>query len=152
MGLTTLIENTNPTKQVDGVQPPATKAKPITGKQVGFDLDRTLAIYDTWRGVHHVGAPVLPMVQRIAEYLALGEFEVVIFTARWWYEEDRAVIKAAIDAFCMEHFGRTFEITNIKSPKLARIYDDIAVSVEANTGKILLPADHPQAQILRLQA
>lgn len=32
---------------------------------IGVDLDGTLAHYDSWRGVDHIGAPVIPMLDRV---------------------------------------------------------------------------------------
>ena len=37
---------------------------------VGVDLDGTLATYDEWRGIEHVGEPIAPMVERVKRWLA----------------------------------------------------------------------------------
>lgn len=47
----------------------------------GFDLDGTLAKYDKWRGLDHIGDPVKPMVELIKEMHAEGK-KVKILTAR----------------------------------------------------------------------
>lgn len=47
----------------------------------GFDLDGTLAVYDKWEGIDHIGEPVAPMVALIKKMHAEGEV-VKIVTAR----------------------------------------------------------------------
>lgn len=47
----------------------------------GFDLDGTLAVYDKWEGIDHIGEPVKPMVDLIRKMHADGEV-VKIVTAR----------------------------------------------------------------------
>lgn len=47
----------------------------------GFDLDGTLAVYDKWEGIDHIGEPVKPMVDIIKRLHAEGEV-VKILTAR----------------------------------------------------------------------
>ena len=46
-----------------------------------MDLDGTLAHYEGWNGVNHIGAPLAPMVERVKKWLAAGK-TVKIFTAR----------------------------------------------------------------------
>lgn len=48
---------------------------------IGFDLDGTLAVYDKWEGIDHIGAPVAPMVELIKKLHADGK-TVKILTAR----------------------------------------------------------------------
>ena len=53
-----------------------------TGKGwYGFDLDGTLAKYDKWEGIDHIGEPVKPMVDLIRKMHAEGRV-VKILTAR----------------------------------------------------------------------
>ena len=53
-----------------------------TGKGwYGFDLDGTLAKYDKWEGIDHIGEPVKPMVDLIKKMHAEGRV-VKILTAR----------------------------------------------------------------------
>lgn len=47
----------------------------------GFDLDGTLAVYDKWEGIDHIGEPVKPMVDLIRKMHAEGKV-VKILTAR----------------------------------------------------------------------
>jgi len=39
----------------------------------GFDLDGTLAKYDKWEGIDHIGEPVKPMVDLIREDARRGQ-------------------------------------------------------------------------------
>jgi len=48
---------------------------------IGVDLDGTLAKYDKWIGVHHIGDPIPLMVDRVKEWLRQG-ITVKVFTAR----------------------------------------------------------------------
>lgn len=47
----------------------------------GFDLDGTLAVYDKWEGIDHIGEPVKPMVDLIKKFHDEGKV-VKILTAR----------------------------------------------------------------------
>jgi len=47
----------------------------------GFDLDGTLAVYDGWHGIDHIGQPVKPMIDLIKRLHAEGKV-VKIVTAR----------------------------------------------------------------------
>lgn len=47
----------------------------------GFDLDGTLAVYDKWEGIDHIGEPVKPMVDLMKKMHADGKV-VKILTAR----------------------------------------------------------------------
>lgn len=103
---------------------------------VGVDLDGTLAIYDTWQGPAHIGAAIPKSVEFVKALLNAG-MTVKILTARVCSRtppEDLAVAIKAINAFCMEQFGRTLEITAEKDWDLMEFYDDRAITVEYNQG------------------
>jgi len=51
------------------------------GEWIGVDLDQTLAFYDEWRGVDHIGEPIPNMLEMVKGLLESGE-TVKIFTAR----------------------------------------------------------------------
>lgn len=54
----------------------------VTGQGwVGFDLDGTLAKYDKWQGIDHIGEPIAPMVRLRKRYHERG-MKVKILTAR----------------------------------------------------------------------
>lgn len=98
---------------------------------IGVDFDGTLSVYDHWRGIDHVGAPIKPMCDRVRNWLDQG-VEVRIFTARCAGPED---CKPAIEKFCMGQFGEVLPITNVKDFGLIELWDDRAVQVRYNTGE-----------------
>lgn len=101
---------------------------------VGFDLDGTLAVYDGWRGVGHIGEPIMPVVALLTELRAAG-VEVRIFTARC--QEGREAV-LVIEQWCLHHLGEILPVTDRKDFGLVFFVDDRAVSVEMNTGKFLV--------------
>lgn len=109
---------------------------------IAVDFDGTLATYDSWKGPGHVGEPIPEMVFRVRKWLAEGR-DVRIFTARVYSDgtpERNAEVKLArlaIAHWCNEQFGRVLPITNIKDFGMVELWDDRAVQVESNTGKLL---------------
>lgn len=105
---------------------------------IGVDFDGTLAHYDKWRGIDHVGSPIPAMCDRVRKWLEEGR-EVKIFTARVSNLKDESLMDAVkpIAAFCLKEFGRTLDITNIKDHRMEELWDDRAVQVERNTGAVL---------------
>jgi hypothetical protein len=115
---------------------------------IGFDLDGTLAEYTHWVGPHVIGKPIWPMVAMVKGYLAEG-MRVKIFTARVGphgtnYEDGRAIdpehvtkAREAIENWCIEQFGQKLEVTCEKDFNMLFIFDDRAVQVEPNTGKVI---------------
>jgi len=103
---------------------------------IGFDLDGTLAEYRGWRGCQHIGPPIPAMVARLKQYRAAG-WQVKIFTARGTASaEERAEALPCIERWCEEHLGEVLPITNVKDYQMVRLYDDRAVQVEKNTGRL----------------
>lgn len=98
---------------------------------IGFDLDGTLARYDHW-DEGRIGPPIPSMVERVRAYRARG-YEVRIVTAR---TGDPANIPA-IQLWCAEHIGEVLPVTNMKDFQMICLFDDRAVAVEKNTGRIL---------------
>lgn len=112
-----------------------------TASWIGVDLDGTLAHYDGWKGIEHVGEPVKPMLARVKQWLARGE-RVKIFTARVSEPRDRTSNQAEkareiVQAWCQVHVGQVLEVTNVKDYGCVEIWDDRAIRVEANTGRII---------------
>jgi hypothetical protein len=126
---------------------------------IGVDFDGTLAEYGTWQGPTHVGKPVAAMLFRVRKWLADGR-EVRIFTARAFplgliepthdvpeaapagtvlatREQIAAEAVHAIRAWCLEHVGQVLPITCIKDYGMVELYDDRAVQVEMNTGRLI---------------
>lgn len=115
---------------------------PLHKGWIGVDLDGTLAVYDHWRGFLHIGEPVGPMVERVKHWCNSGK-TVKIFTARCAICEgkDESVVAEsilAIKTWCRQHIGRELEVTNIKDQGMIELWDDRAVQVEKNTGRVIL--------------
>lgn len=109
---------------------------PLSG-WIAVDLDRTLAHYDKWQSIEHIGEPVPAMLERVKEWLAEG-IEVRIFTARMSCEDEpRADFEAALAVWCVKHGLPVLKATNAKDFHMIALYDDLAVSVEPNTGRTL---------------
>jgi hypothetical protein len=106
---------------------------------IGVDLDGTLAQYDGWHGKSKIGKPVSKMVDIIKQHLADGD-TVKIFTARV-ADDPGGVAKKAIDHWCKKYLGQKLPITNEKDNGMVKLYDDRAVAVEKNTGKMLSDPD-----------
>jgi len=113
------------------------------GDHYAVDLDGTLAYADPDAPyvVGEIGAPIPAMVERVKVWRAEG-IPIVIFTARVSLDgvgrEDSVMYERfAIGAWCLEHLGEVLPITCEKSWRTARIYDDRAWRVEANTGRIV---------------
>ena len=103
----------------------------MSGGWIGVDLDGTLAHYDGWKGIEHVGAPVPAMLERVKSWLDAGR-TVKIFTARVCREAEE--VTAHIHAWCATHGLPALEVTNIKDFGMIELWDDRAVQVVPNTG------------------
>ena len=126
------------------------------GCWVGFDFDGTLAqtvVWDTEANTLPLGEPIPEMVQTIKAYLSAG-IECRIFTARvagcgrtnsqgvtddLEFKIDQT---AKLSAWCLKHLGRDLEITATKDMNMSLLYDDRAIQVERNTGR-LIEGNHP---------
>lgn len=107
----------------------------MNGKTViAVDLDGTLAHWDE-KGDYSadkIGEPIKPMLDRVKQWLEDGH-EVVIFTARVGSEG----AYPHIHAWLRKHGIGDLDITNKKRPDFKEFWDDRAVTVERNTGKVL---------------
>jgi len=104
---------------------------------IGVDLDGTLARYDGWKGVEHIGEPVPAMLARVKRWLAEGK-DVRIFTARVAGHRQGLAAEETrryIDEWCLKHLGQTLPVTNIKDFGMIELWDDRAVQVRMNTGE-----------------
>ena len=105
---------------------------------IAVDLDGTIAVYETWRGEAHVGEPT-PLVKDVRRWLEAG-WEVKILTARVSLAHDqreRAVARGAIRTWCRTHLGRELDIVSDKDKNMLVLFDDRAVGVERNKGRVL---------------
>lgn len=105
---------------------------------VGFDLDGTLAKYDGWKGVEHIGKPVPAMV--VLAYM-LHKFgrKVKILTARVAPRDgdDGSKARKYVQEWCRDYLGFVPEVTHLKDASMVALFDDRACAVEQNTGKVL---------------
>lgn len=109
------------------------------GEWIGVDFDRTLCVYDEWKGLRHCGAPIKPMVRRVKKWLAEGR-DVRIFTARITGPRHGVSIEETIQViqdWCEKHVGARLPVTNVKDVGMIELWDDKAVQVVPNTGKML---------------
>lgn len=104
---------------------------------IAFDLDGTLAHYDGWVGIDHIGEPVPAMVSLLHDWRVKG-YEVRVFTARVCRTGlERKWAKRAIQDWCRTHLGFVPKITNVKDFGMIRLYDDRCIQVEENTGRLI---------------
>ena len=103
-----------------------------------FDLDGTLAKYDGWKGIEHIGEPIASTVL-IARLLHWMGKKVKILTARVAPRDgdDGSKARAYVEAWCEQNLGFKPEVTHLKDASMVALFDDRAVAVEQNTGKIL---------------
>lgn len=102
-------------------------------------MDGTLAKYTSWQGISHIGEPIIPMVNHVKKWLSNGT-RVKIMTARVSSKVpaiEREVARKAIEKWCLEHIGQALEVTAEKDFGMIELWDDRAITVEANTGNIL---------------
>lgn len=126
----------------------------------GFDLDGTLAKYDGWKGIEHIGEPIAPIVNLMKRMHDEGKV-VKIVTARvaprrfedgtvgeqfTWLTRKPSSDPAAkytatqyIQDWCEEtaHLGFIPEIVYQKDHLMLNLFDDRVTQVEPNTGRIL---------------
>lgn len=94
---------------------------------VGVDFDKTLATHKNGHGP--LGRPLAPMQRRVKNMLARGT-NVVVFTARPKSDHKK------ISNWTKENLGKRLRVTNVKSPAMYKFYDDKAVAVTPNTGRL----------------
>lgn len=100
------------------------------GEWIGVDLDGTLAKYAGF-GMD-IGEPIEPTLNLVKNMLEHG-VSVKIFTAR--AQHGPHAVKLVQD--WLEGVGLPrLEVTNAKTPHMRRCYDDRAIQVEFNTGRL----------------
>lgn len=99
---------------------------------VAVDLDGTLAYYEKWEGEEKIGKVIPAMKSRIVKLVRAGK-DVVIFSARAATPKG----KAAIERWLAENGLGELSVTNEKTNDMELFFDDRAVQVERNTGRIL---------------
>ena len=134
---------------------------------VGFDLDGTLAEYDGWKGIDHIGEPIKPMVDKIKKLREDGVM-VKIVTARvapkkrsdgtvgedfvkveWNGKKVNKFAREFIAEWCHENLGFCPEIVHEKDHSMKELYDDRCKQVLPNCG---VPIENVLKKLLRLEA
>jgi hypothetical protein len=110
----------------------------MDGAYVAFDLDGTLAEFDfdKWAdGDTSIGAPIKSMVEMVKMYIESG-VNVKIFTARISTGEDseQAKIVNDIQDWCERAGLPKLDVTNLKTYKMTKLYDDKAEEIMTNKG------------------
>ncbi len=100
---------------------------------IGVDLDGTLAEYNGWEGIEHIGKPIPKMMNRVKNWLDNGQ-QVKIFTAR--VSEGNKAIKPILDWLSANDLPK-LDITNVKDMKMIELWDDRCKQVEINTGNVI---------------
>lgn len=106
------------------------------GAYILVDWDRTLREYGSWEENQNAyGPPIALMVERVQRWLHTG-LEVRIFTARVSHEDKGMNDKerSRIEQECLSMFGRKLKVQNWKCFRCIGIWDDLAITVEANSG------------------
>ena len=130
----------------------------------GFDLDGTLAKYDGWKGIEHIGAPVAPMVKLIRQMHDEGKV-VKIMTARvapkekpevkpnpylenhwviespddmpWAVHAEAWTPREFIQDWCYRFLGFVPDIVYQKDHLMIELYDDRVKQVVPNEGWLI---------------
>ncbi len=100
---------------------------------VGVDLDGTLAFHEPDSPMVRIGRPVPRMIKRVKDMVSKG-IRVKIFTARAHDSEQIVMIRK----WLLENGLPALEITNIKDYNMIKLFDDRAVQVEPNTGRLIV--------------
>lgn len=123
-------------------------------RHIAVDFDGTLAQYDGWQGIGVYGPPVPRMLARVKEWVAAG-IPVVIFTARvsgMWEGSITERLDCTHEYNCIRKWLVAnglpeLEVTAVKHKYFTEFWDDRAVGVFPNTGRIKDFADHFEEDI-----
>lgn len=103
---------------------------------IAVDLDGTLAFHLSGKfNPKVIGKPITAMIKRVREWISKGEI-VKIFTARASDPKNIPPVKR----WLKRHGLGKLQVTNQKTPDIKQIWDDRAVSVQENTGKVIKAA------------
>lgn len=117
---------------------------------IGVDLDGTLAYFDSWQGIDHIGKPIPTMVKRIEHWIEQGH-KVKIVTARASIQEGIPPVERWLKKYKLP----PLEVTCSKDFYMLELWDDRAVQVIPNIGKpVISPSvlSLPRAPLLEIHA
>lgn len=97
---------------------------------IGVDFDGTLAVHGVGPGVDGAAVPV--MLARVKQWVEQG-IEVRIVTAR----AECPIQAGRVEDWLIDHGLPPLAVTNKKDFGMIQLWDDRAVSVESNTGRVL---------------
>ncbi|MCP4409220.1 MAG: hypothetical protein GY807_15985 [Gammaproteobacteria bacterium] len=100
---------------------------------IGVDLDGTLATFHGWRGFDHIGKPVPVMIARVKQWLE-DDYQVKIVTARANFKEGIPPIQT----WLAKHRLPDLEVVSNKDFNMIELWDDRAIQVLPNSGKVIL--------------
>ena len=104
---------------------------------IAVDLDGTLAQYDGWKGIGHIGC-VIPEVANAMERAQAEGAEVHLFTARVSDPEDAAEAHQVISKWAEANNFNFASITAVKHKFFTEFWDDRAIQVIKNEGIFVL--------------
>lgn len=104
---------------------------------IAVDLDGTLAQYDGWKGIGHIGC-VIPEVANAMELAQAEGAEVHLFTARVSDPEDAAEAHQVISKWAEANHFNFASITAVKHKFFTEFWDDRAIQVIKNEGIFVL--------------
>ena len=105
----------------------------MDNRWIAVDLDGTLAFHGEWKGPEHIGEPLMPMVNRIKEWLSEGR-KVKIFTARAQNPDNIPIVQE----WLVKHGLPRLDVTNIKDYAMTELWDDRCIQVQRNIGEPVL--------------
>lgn len=104
---------------------------------IAVDLDGTLAHYDGWKDINHIGA-VIPSVKAALIDAQSEGAEVWIYTARVSDPEDALEARAHIAEWLVYNKINVQGITAVKMKCFTEFWDDRAIQVIKNEGMFVL--------------
>lgn len=112
---------------------------------VGVDLDGTLAYFDKWQGIEHIGEPIIEMCKRVSDWVIAEGRDVRIFTARV-SGDDADAARRYIEEWCLKHLGFILPVTCVKDNFMIELWDDRCVEVVKNEGRTINHQDDTKRQ------
>lgn len=108
---------------------------------IACDLDGTLAEYNGWKGIDHIGDVIKPVRDAIYNAQKKGS-EVWIFTARVSDESDHDYASLVISKWLANNKINVMGITSTKHKFFTEFWDDRAFQVVKNEGIFIVEGDN----------